>query len=113
MSAAIIAILTLGSLCASTGTLFLKLGATGRTTLLSFVNVQIIVGLGLYSLGAAFWIYGMSKQNLTSVYPFTMLSFVIIYMIGILFFGEVPSRSGIFGVAIMLVGLYFVTRNAA
>lgn len=108
----IIAMLVLGSFCASTGTVLLKMGATGRTTLLSFVNTWIVLGLALYGLGAIFWIYGMSKQSLVSVYPFTVLTFVIVYGAGILLFGETPSRSGIVGVACILLGLYLVARQS-
>lgn len=105
------AILVLGAMCASSGTVLLKLGATGRTAILSFLNPQIVIGLALYGLGAVFWIYGMSRQSLISVYPFTILSFVIVYLVGILGLGELPSRSAAIGVALILVGLYLVTRN--
>jgi len=108
----IIAILVLGSICAASGTVLLKLGATGRTAILSFINSQISVGLALYGLGALFWIYGLSRQRLISVYPFTILSFVIVYLVGILGLGELPSRSGMVGVALILIGLYLVARNA-
>jgi drug/metabolite transporter (DMT)-like permease len=109
----IITILVLGSFCAAAGTVLLKLGATGRTDVLSFINPKIIIGLGLYGLGAVFWIYGMSRQNLISVYPFTILSFTIVYLVGILGLGERPSRLGFAGVALILAGLYLITRNAS
>ncbi len=109
----IITILVLGSFCAAAGTVLLKLGATGRTDVLSFINPKIIIGLGLYGLGAVFWIYGMSRQNLISVYPFTILSFTIVYLVGILDPGERPSRLGFAGVALILAGLYLITRNAS
>ena len=89
----IVTILVLGSCCAAAGTVLLKLGATGRTDVLSFINPKIIIGLGLYGLGAVFWIYGMSRQNLISVYPFTILSFTIVYLVGILGLGERPLSS--------------------
>lgn len=109
----IVAILVLGSLCASGGTILLKIGATGRADFLSFINPMIITGLGLYGLGAVFWIYGMSRQNLISVYPFTILSFTIVYLVGILGLGERPTRLGIVGVALILAGLYLVARNTS
>jgi drug/metabolite transporter (DMT)-like permease len=109
----IVAILVLGSFCASAGTVLLKLGATGRIDFLSFINPMIIAGLGLYGLGAVFWIYGMSRQNLISVYPFTILSFTIVYLVGILALGERPTRLGFVGVALILAGLYLVARNAS
>ena len=113
MPALVVLLLVIGSCCASLGTVLLKLGATGRTELLAFINPQIVGGLMLYSLGAVFWIYGLSRQNLTSVYPFTVLSFVIVYAAGIFGLGEVPSRSAGLGVVLILAGLYLVTRNAA
>ncbi len=109
----VVVVLVIGSLCASMGTVLLKLGATGRTEFFTFFNAQIILGLMLYGMGAIFWIYGLSRQNLTSVYPFTVLSFVIVYAVGILGLGEVPSRSAGLGVVLILTGLYFVTRKAA
>lgn len=109
----IVTILVLGSFCAASGTVLLKLGATGRTDVLSFINPKIIIGLGLYGLGAVFWIYGMSRQNLISVYPFTILSFTIVYLVGIFGLGERPSRLGFVGVALILAGLYLVARNAS
>lgn len=113
MPAAIITVLVLGSFCASMGTVLLKIGATGRTTLLSFLNGWIVLGLLLYGLGSIFWIYGMSKQSLTSVYPFTVLTFIIVYGAGIFFLGETLSRSGMLGVALILTGLYLVTQSSA
>ena len=109
----IVTILVLGSFCAAAGTVFLKLGATGRTDVLSFINLKIIFGLGLYGLGSVFWIYGMSRQNLISVYPFTMLSFTIVYLVGILGLGERPSHLGLVGVGLMLVGLYLIAWRAS
>ena len=44
MPVRIIAILVLGSLCASAGTILLKLGATGRIDFWSFINPMIITG---------------------------------------------------------------------
>jgi SAM-dependent methyltransferase len=87
-------ILVLGSFCATNGTVLLKIGASGRTTLLSFLNGWIVLRLALYGVGAVFWIYGMSRQSLITVYPFTILSFAIVYVVGIVMMGEMPSHSG-------------------
>lgn len=109
----IVGALVVGSILASAGTVLLKLGASGRTTLFSFINPLIVTGLVMYGLGAACWIYGMSQQKLINVYPFTMLTFVIVYLTGVLGLGERPTRVGLVGVALMLLGLVLVARNAA
>ena len=107
----IVIILVLGSILASAGTILLKIGAAGRMSLLSFLNAPIILGLALYGLGAVSWIYALSREKLISVYPFTVLTFTIVYATGIVGLGERPARSAIVGVALILVGLYFVARN--
>jgi drug/metabolite transporter (DMT)-like permease len=108
----VLAALIAGSICASAGTVLLKIGATGRTTLLTFFNIWIVVGLVLYGLGAAFWIYGMSKLNLIAVYPFTVLSFVLVYCAGVFLLGEIPTRTAVAGVLLVLLGLYLVARGS-
>lgn len=91
----------------------LKIGATGRITLWAFLNVWIVFGLALYGLGAAFWIYGMSKLDLIAVYPFTVLSFVLVYCAGIFLLGETPTKTALAGVVFVLLGLYLVARGSA
>ncbi|MDN7907546.1 hypothetical protein QZM18_26010 [Burkholderia diffusa] len=34
------------------------------------------------------WIFALSKAGLTVVYPFTALMFVLVFLAGIVFFGE-------------------------
>lgn len=109
----VLAALIAGSICASAGTVMLKIGATGRLTLWAFLNVWIVVGLALYGLGAAFWIYGMSKLDLIAVYPFTVLSFVLVYCAGIFLLGETPTKTALAGVVLVLLGLYLVARGSA
>lgn len=109
----VIAILVLGSICASAGSALLKIGAAGQTELLGFLNVYLFSGLMLYALGALFWVYAMSSQALISIYPFTILSFVLVYLFGIVFLGERPSNSAVIGVVLILVGLYLIAHSDA
>ena len=97
-----------GSFCAAAGTLMLKTGAAGRTELLQFINSYIVVGLGLYGLGSAMWIFGMSREPLTVVYPFTALSFVLVLLGAVVFQGERPSPVNIAGMVVVLLGIGMV-----
>lgn len=106
----IIAVLVLGSVCAAAGTTLLKIGATGRAEPLDFINFYVCSGLILYGLGAVFWVYAMSTQTLISVYPFTTLSFLLVYLSGVFLLGELPSRSALVGIGFILVGLYLIAR---
>jgi undecaprenyl phosphate-alpha-L-ara4N flippase subunit ArnE len=94
-----------GALLAASGTLMLKAGANGRTEVLQFVNWQILAGLALYGLGSLLWIYCMSRQPLSVVYPFTALSFVLVLGGAIVFQGERPSPTNLIGVAVVIAGI--------
>lgn len=105
-----IVLLTLigGSVCAAAGTLLLKTGAVGRTELLQFFNLHVFFGLALYGLGSAMWIFGMSREPLTVVYPFTALSFVLVLLGAVVFQGERPTPTNLVGMAVVLVGIGLV-----
>jgi drug/metabolite transporter (DMT)-like permease len=109
MSPTVISALVGGAICAAAGQLLLAAGARGRTEMLSFLNVSIIAGLGLYALGTVFWIYSLSRAQLIQVYPFTALTFVLILLSGILFFDENLGVHGFCGIILVLIGLFLLT----
>jgi drug/metabolite transporter (DMT)-like permease len=111
VSPPIIAFLVGAAICAAGGQLLFAAGARGRTDLLSFLNLQIVIGLVLYALGTGSWIYSLSRAPLIQVYPFTVLTFALIYVGSVVIFGERPSGPGLCGVALVLVGLYLITAK--
>jgi drug/metabolite transporter (DMT)-like permease len=111
MPLAVIAALVGSAVCAAAGQLLFAAGARGRTAVLAFVNPWIFAGLGLYGVATLFWIYGLSRAQLWQVYPFTVLTFILIYAAGIVLFGERPSVPGLCGVALVLAGLYLVSQQ--
>ena len=108
MTPRVLACLVAGCLCAAFGQVFFKLGATGRESLAAFVNGWILLGLLLYGLGTVLWIYALSKASLTVVYPFTALTFVLVYVAGTAWLGEPLAAKALVGVALVLVGLFFI-----
>jgi drug/metabolite transporter (DMT)-like permease len=111
MSLAVIAALVGGAICAAAGQLLFAAGARGRTELVSFFNISIVTGLGLYALGTVLWIYSLSRAHLVQVYPFTVLTFVLIYLSAILLLGERLSVPGFCGIMLVLVGLYLLSMQ--
>jgi drug/metabolite transporter (DMT)-like permease len=99
-----------GVACASIGQVMFKLGAQGRHTALEFLNPWIGLGLLLYGIGTVLWIVSLSEAPLTSIYPFTALTFVIVYGLGIGLLGEAVSRQALLGVGLVLLGLFLVAR---
>lgn len=101
-------ILLMGSISAAIGQICLKQGSTGRAALLEFVNAWILGGLAFYAAGTLLWIYALSKARLTLVYPYTALTFVMVYVAGALLFAEpIPGRAMV-GVGFVLLGLLLI-----
>jgi multidrug transporter EmrE-like cation transporter len=98
-------LLLVASACAAAGQVLFKLGAAGRTSLAAFVNPQIVGGGALYFLGAVLWVAALSKVPLSVAYPFTVLTFVLVYGASIVLLGERPSPAAFFGVGLVLTGL--------
>jgi undecaprenyl phosphate-alpha-L-ara4N flippase subunit ArnE len=102
-------LLLAGTILAALGQVLFKIGATGRDTLFDFVNIWIVVGLISYVFSTVFWIYSLSKAQLTLVYPFTALTFVFVYLVGVFILGEETSVKALIGVASVLVGLFLIS----
>ena len=111
MSRVSLILVTLAAFAAAGGQLLFKIGARGREHLIDFVNLPILGGLLLYAAGTLIWIHTLAHEKLTSVYAFTALSFVIVYLGSVLVIGETLSRAGIAGVTLVLAGLYLITST--
>ncbi len=114
----------LSMLCAILGQLVLKTGMTqvGRidaesltrpfqTAISALCNPLIVGGLGLYVLGAAFWLTVLSRVPLSFAYPILALSYAITPILAWLLLGEnVPSIRW-FGVAVICLGVVLISRS--
>jgi drug/metabolite transporter (DMT)-like permease len=111
MPISIVVLLLGGSVCAALGQILFKVGAADRVSLAEFVNVWILFGLLFYGVGTALWIYSLSKARLTVVYPFTALTFVLVYLSGVYLFHEPTTNLALAGVALVLAGLLLIAVN--
>lgn len=96
---------------AAAGQLLFKVGASGRVDIVEFVNPWIATGLLAYGISTLIWIYALSMAPLTVVYPFTALTFVLTYLLGVSILNEPLTKPGIAGIALILIGLFLVIRN--
>ena len=83
--------LTVSAALAAGGQVLLKLGATGQTTVLAMVNPQVLGGVTLYGIGMLIWLWALSLAQLQVVYPFTMLTLILVFVASVVIFGERPS----------------------
>jgi undecaprenyl phosphate-alpha-L-ara4N flippase subunit ArnE len=91
----------------------LKLGAAGNASIVDFVNVRLVGGLGFYILGSALWIFAMARAPLSLVYPFTALTFVLVILASVFLLGERLTSTMIIGSGLILSGIVCFTLGAA
>ncbi len=109
MSPTLLLLLLTGTLCAAAGQVLFKVGASGREALASFFNLWLFSGLLAYALGTLLWIYALSRVRLTVVYPFTALTFVLVYLFGVVILREPTTAQALVGVAFVLGGLFLIS----
>jgi drug/metabolite transporter (DMT)-like permease len=98
---------------AAAGQVLLKLGATGQSTALAMVNPKVLGGLTLYGIGVMIWLWALSQLPLQVVYPFTMLTLILVFIASIVVFGERPSLLLCLGWAVVGCGLVIVALAGA
>jgi drug/metabolite transporter (DMT)-like permease len=111
MSRSTIILLLGASVAAAIGQLLFRFGARDRIGLLAFVNPYILLGMLFYAAGMVAWIYALSKEEMVTVYAFTALTFVLVYLGGVFVLGEHINTAKSMGVALVIAGLYFVSSN--
>lgn len=104
-------VLTLAAISAASGQLLFKIGAKGNISLIQFMNIPILAGLTLYAIGTALWIYALSHEDLVTVYAFTALTFVLVYIGGAFLLHERISLQAMIGVASILIGLFLIATQ--
>ena len=102
-------ILTISAVSAACGQILFKIGAHGRTNIIEFINIPILAGFIFYGIGMVLWIYALSFEKLVNVYAFTVLTFALVYLGGVVIVNEVITLGGIVGVFFVLGGLYIIS----
>jgi drug/metabolite transporter (DMT)-like permease len=111
MSSMSLLLLTLSAVSASVGQLLFKVGAKGHTQFSEFLNPYIVLGAVLYGAATAVWIFVLSREPLVKVYAFTTLTFALVYIGGVFFLKETLTTTAIFGVLLVLTGLYCIVNG--
>lgn len=105
------------------GQVFIKKGLTslgGLTFSTAFVNsfTRIflspftILGLFLYFIGVFFWLYALSKVDLSYAYPFAAgLSYAFAMLVSWFILGESISHLRWIGVGVICLGVFIVARS--
>lgn len=76
-----------------------------------FFKPLIIAGLLCYGLATICWLSVLSKLELSLAYPLMSLSYVLVILVGIIFFKEKVTLSRWFGVILICIGVIFISAT--
>lgn len=71
-----------------------------------------IIGLSCAFIASIMYLISLNKLPLSVAFPFTGLSFAIIFTIGIIFFGEKLTIVNFFGLLLILLGIALITLSS-
>ncbi|NOK61291.1 MAG: hypothetical protein GFH27_549305n60 [Chloroflexi bacterium AL-W] len=75
----------------------------------TFTNVPVFMGFVLIFGGALFWLYVISRFDLSFAYPLLGLNYVLILIPSWLILGEQVTLRNILGAFIIVLGVFVVT----
>jgi drug/metabolite transporter (DMT)-like permease len=102
------------SVVGSFGAVFLKFGsATVGRSLLTFVNRNLILGVGLYLGSSVFYALGLKGGQVSVLYPMVSLGYIWTMVWARIFFKETFDRAKILGLALVLLGVVFVGMGSS
>jgi drug/metabolite transporter (DMT)-like permease len=105
--------LTVSAACAAAGQVLLKLGANGQSSALAMANTRVLGGLTLYGVGMLIWLWALSQLPLQVVYPFTMLTLILVFIASVVVFGERPNGLIYLGWGVVGLGIAIVAYAGA
>ncbi len=75
------------------------------------LNKWVVIGLGLYGLGAAVWIIVLSRVPLSFAYPMLGLSYVMVVLVSVIFLHEHVPLVRWAGVVLIVAGVALVGQT--
>lgn len=82
--------------------------ATLSTVLL---NPYVLLGFVMYALSTIFWLIALSKKELSFVYPFISLTYIIVLVLSSLVLKESMGVNKLVGTLIIIIGLIIIARS--
>jgi drug/metabolite transporter (DMT)-like permease len=97
------------SVLGSFGAVFLKMGAArlGKS-ILTFLNARLAFGVALYLGSSVFYALGIRGGELSVLYPMVSLGYIWTLVWSRLFFQERFTPNKFLGLALILLGVFFV-----
>jgi len=77
-----------------------------------FLNLFVIAGVIGFFLSMLVWLYVLSRLELSTAYPFVALNYVLILFVSHFLLKETITPVKIMGVAVIVLGVFLISRGA-
>ena len=78
--------------------------------LFGLINLYVFGGLFFSIVSIVSWMVVLTKLQLGQAYPFMSLTFPLVVLFSLLFFGEPINLGRLFGVGMIVMGLIFISK---
>ncbi len=75
-----------------------------------FLDPHVLFGLIMYALSTVFWLIALSRMELSFVYPFISLTYVLVLALSYLVLKESIGLNKIAGTVLIILGLIIISR---
>lgn len=77
----------------------------------ALTNIGILSGLLAAFIAALSWMSAMSKFELSSIYPFLSLNFILVPLLSVYFFGEDINIYKVIGIFLIFLGIIIFSKG--
>lgn len=77
----------------------------------ALLNVEVLAGLALYAVGTVFWLFCVSKKNISYLYPLSAFNYAIVAIGGHFLFHETVPSSRWGGIFLITFGVMLLTLS--
>ncbi|MDE1173466.1 MAG: EamA family transporter [Parvibaculaceae bacterium] len=74
-------------------------------------NPYVMLGLACYVLSVCVWLLVLSRVEVSFAYPMVSIGYIVTAVAAYAFFGEAVTPTRIAGIAIIIFGVYLVSRT--
>ncbi|MCL2460239.1 MAG: EamA family transporter [Euryarchaeota archaeon] len=75
------------------------------------LNPYVVLGVGMYGLSMLCWLVALSRKDLSYVYPFIALTFIIVLLASKFLFNEELPALRIVGTLIVILGILVIVQT--
>lgn len=73
-------------------------------------NPYVFLGVGLYGVGSFLWLVLLSRLDLSFLFPFGALEYILIFLTSHFILHEKVKKARVFGVVFILIGIFILTK---